>query len=126
MPGREIAALLGMLGAVFVILALAWVFTRYVAARGLQAGRFSGGRDGKIELVEKLPLGRDQFLVLARTGESFLLLGVTQGSITLLRSFTKEEAENWKNANNMNPPIQNGGTMPFREALKQVLNQRRK
>ena len=67
-----LASFLWMLVCVVLIIGLAYWFTKYVAGRGA-LGAFSGGR--RMEVLDRLPLGRDQNLILARVGERYLLLG---------------------------------------------------
>ena len=67
------------------ILLLAYWFTRRVAGQ-LTAKRGAGGR---MEVLEQLPLGRDQKLVLARVGQKLYLLGVSPAGVSCLRTFTE-------------------------------------
>jgi len=70
MTWAEIGTLFGMLTAVVVILLLAWLFTRYLAGRTPGAMRFSRNRDGRLQLLERMPLGREQYLAVVRAGET--------------------------------------------------------
>ena len=45
-----------------------------------------------MEVLDQMPLGRDQRLVVARVGRTVCLLGVSSGGITCLRGLTEEEA----------------------------------
>ena len=125
MPWAEIGTLLGMLAAVVVILLLAWLFTRYLAGRAPGTMRFSRSREGQLELLERLPLGREQYLAAVRTGDTILLLGVTGSQITLLRELSAEEASAW--TEHTAPPCGETGTpMPVQDALWEVWKQRKK
>ncbi len=88
-----LGSFLWMLVCVVLIIGLAYWFTRYVAGRGA-LGAFSGGR--RMEVLDRMPLGRDQSVVLARVGERYLLLGAGTAGITLLAELTEEEAAAWK------------------------------
>lgn len=104
------------------ILVLAYWFTRNVAGR-LAVKHRVGGR---MEVLDQMPLGRDQRLVLARVGETLYLLGVSSGGVSCLRVFTKEEAESWLAPGSGQDPGQSSGQgLPFREALRKVLEQRK-
>lgn len=74
------------------VLVLAYWFTRRVAGRLAVGGKMAGSR---MEVLDQMPLGRDQRLVVARVGRTVSLLGVSPGGITCLRVLTEEEAEEW-------------------------------
>ena len=105
------------------ILLLAYWFTRRVAGQ-LTAKRGAGGR---MEVLEQLPLGRDQKLVLARVGQQLYLLGVSPAGVSCLRTFTEDEAEPWLASEPQPGEEESAGQgLPFREALRRVLEQRSK
>lgn len=110
-----LTSFLWMLVCVVLIIGLAYWFTRYVAGRGA-LGAFSGER--RMEVLDRLPLGRDQSVILARVGVRYLLLGAGTAGVTLLAELTEEEAA-WK------PPETAGGEKPgFKEALFSMMKQR--
>ena len=88
-----LGSFLWMLVCVVLIIGLAYWFTRYVAGRGALSA-FSGPR--RMEVLDRLPLGRDQSVVLARVGERYLLLGAGTAGVTLLAELTREEGEEWE------------------------------
>ena len=111
-----LASFLWMLVCVVLIIGLAYWFTKYVAGRGA-LGAFSGGR--RMEVLDRLPLGRDQNLILARVGERYLLLGAGTAGVTLLAELTGEEAAAWK------PPETAEGERPgFKEAFLTMMKQK--
>ena len=111
-----LASFLWMLVCVVLIMGLAYWFTKYVAGRGA-LGAFSGGR--RMEVLDRMPLGRDQSLILARVGERYLLLGAGTAGVTLLAELTEEEAVVWK------PPETAAGEKPgFKEAFLTIMKQR--
>lgn len=121
MPLAEIGTLLGMVAAVAAVLALAWVATRCLAGR-LPAGTTAAPMGtGRLRLVERLPLGREEYLAVVRADERLLLLGVCSGQITLLKELTGEEAARWTAAD-----ARSAGAPSFREALHQVLQKKTK
>ena len=112
----NLASFLWMLVCVVLIIGLAFWFTRFVAGRGA-LGAFSGGR--RMEILDRLPLGRDQSVVLARVGERYLLLGAGTAGVTLLAELTGEEAAAWK------PPETAEGEKPgFKEAFLTMMKQK--
>ena len=111
-----LASFLWMLVCVVLIIGLAYWFTKYVAGRGA-LGAFSGGR--RMEVLDRLPLGRDQSVVLAGVGARYLLLGAGTAGVTLLAELTGEEAAAWK------PPEAEAGEKPgFKEAFLTIMKQR--
>ena len=112
-----LASLLWMLVCVVLIIGLAYWFTKYVAGRG-GFGVFQAGR--QMEVLDQLPLGRDQRVVLARAGGRYLLLGATPAGITLLAELTEEEAAAWKRES----PQAAEGKPGFKEAFTAALKQR--
>lgn len=111
-----LGSFLWMLVCVVLIIGLAYWFTRYVAGRGA-LGAFAGGR--RMEVLDRLPLGRDQSVVLARVGERYLLLGAGTAGVTLLAELTGEEAAAWRT-----PEAAEGEKPGFKEAFLTVMKQR--
>jgi len=85
--------LIGMLAAVVAILVLAYVATRWIATRGVGGRAAAMGADFCV--LRQISLGRAERLLLVRLGENCLLLGVTAGSISLLKELDAEEADEW-------------------------------
>ena len=85
---RPVLSVLALLAVILLVLAGAYLFTRW-AGRGLVLSTGGGGR-GRLQAVERLSLGRDQSLVVVRTGTRFLLLGCTPAGISLLRERSEE------------------------------------
>lgn len=123
MTWDEIATLMGMLLAVALVLLLAYGFTRFLAGRGTLLSHGGGSRSGNLRVLDRLPLGREQYVALVQMGERRMLLGVTPAQITLLRELNQEEAALW------DEPQFSGGTpgtaMRFQDALREVLKQKK-
>ncbi|MEY8387117.1 flagellar biosynthetic protein FliO [Oscillospiraceae bacterium 38-13] len=110
-----LVSLLWLILCVVMIAGLAYWYTRFVAGRtGL--GVPAAGR--QMEVLDQLPLGRDQSVILARAGERYLLLGATPAGISLLAELTPEEAATWKQ------PRTAGEKMGFKEAFLTVMKQK--
>lgn len=112
-----LASFLWMTVCVVLIIGLAYWFTRFMAGRGA-FGSFQGGR--QMEVLDRLPLGRDQSVILARVGERYLLLGVGTAGVTLLTELSAEEAASWKTAQ---PPE---GNPSFKEAFMAIVKKKRR
>jgi flagellar protein FliO/FliZ len=117
---KEIGSVLWALLVTCLVLFLAYWFTRHVV------GRLSIGRTFQrhMTVLEKVSLGRDQRLVLAQVGDTLYLLGVTPGGISCLRVLSEEEAAPWRRPEE--PPTAPMGRTSFREALRKVLEQRKR
>lgn len=112
-----LASFLWLAVCVVLIVGLAYWFTKYVAGRGA-FGALQNGR--RMEVLDRLPLGRDQSVVLARVGERYLLLGAGSAGVTLLAELSPEEAASWK------PPQAAEGAMSFKEAFAAMMKQKRR
>lgn len=121
MPGSELLSLLWMLLCVAAIIGLAYWFTKSVVGRaGLGLGRAAPG--GRIQVLARVTLGKDQQLLLVRAAERYFLLGATAAGIATLVEFTAEEAAAWRDEDNAPPE----GPPSFKEALQKVVEQRKK
>ena len=116
---QDILGLLWALAAVVVVLVLAYLFTKHVGGRLLLGSRYRGRH---IAVLEQAAVGRDQRLLLVQVGERIYLLGATPGGITCLKELDPEQTAGWVGEDD--PPT--GEKMEFREALRRVLEQRKK
>lgn len=105
--------LLWMLVAVVVVLALAYLATRWISTRGI--GSIMGaGSGGGFCVLRQIVVGRGERLLLVRLGERCLLLGVTAGGISLLKELEPEEAEGW-----LRPGQEQNGPPSFLDVLRE-------
>ena len=72
----------GLLVSVLLVLAVAWLFTRW-AGKNLGGGFAGLGGSGRIEVLDRTNLDRDRSILLVRAGRRYLLLGSTPGGVTL-------------------------------------------
>ena len=107
---------LWMLVCVVLIIGLAYWFTKYMAGRGA-LGAFSAGR--RMEVLDRLPLGRDQSLLLVRAGGRHLLLGVGTAGVSLLAELTEEEAAAWRR-----PETEDEMRPGFKDAFLTIMKQK--
>lgn len=118
-----------LLWALFVtclILALAYWFTRHVvgtmAGGKLTRGKLARGR--RITVLEQVPVGKDQRLLLVRVGEQLYLFGAAPGGFTNLGEVPQELLDEDQNTTGSNST----GTLSenFAQALRRVLEQRKR
>lgn len=114
--------LLQLLFIVALILLLAYLFTKYVAGRGLLGG-LSAGRDEDLKILAQLATGKDQRLLLVKAGGRYFLIGSAPSGISNIAEFTEEEAKVW--TDKADPPEGGQNNPSFRESLQTVLRQRR-
>jgi len=116
----NILSLMWLLICVLAVIALAYLFTRYVAGKG---GSFPGSGSGsdQFKVLGRLSLGREQSLVLVQAGERYLLLGAAPSGVTLVAELTQEEAQ----ALYPRPSPDQPAPPSFGEALRTVLKQRK-
>jgi|LSQX01.2.fsa_nt_gb flagellar biogenesis protein FliO len=84
---QEYAPIFQMIGFLILIIICTYLVIRY----GLRA-LYPGVSRGAIRVLERVPLDHRQgsSLVLARVGESVLLIGVAQGRVSLLKEIDPE------------------------------------
>ena len=116
----EILELVWALAAICAVLLLSYWFTRYVVAGRAAAGRLKGRH---VTVLEEIQVGKDQKLLLVQAGEQICLLGAAPGGITCLRTLNREEMGQWEQEG---APEGACRRISFQEALKSVLQQRRK
>ena len=113
MPVDQILSVLWVLVCTVAVLALCYYVTRRLT-RLPTFGRYAGGipREGRLEVLSRVPLGKDQFLVV---------LGCAAVSISLLTELTEEEAAVWTaHREEKNHAEQKS----FRDAMSELLKQK--
>ena len=120
MPLEQILSVFVLLAVTLLVLAAAWLFTRWAGNHlgGGLPGTMSGC--GKIEILDRVSLSRDHALLVVRAGERYLLLGSTPSELSLISELSQEEGENWK------PPAatKQPGSLPDFRALMQRLKEK--
>lgn len=91
----EVLSVLGLLAVVLLVLAGAYLFTRW-AGQNLGGGLLSARSGSRLQVLDRAAVGRDQNLLVVRAGQRYLLLGSTPAGLTLLAELTREEGENWE------------------------------
>lgn len=84
--GSIIRTVVGLAIVIAVIYGLAWLVRHLKADKKNQASGFG------IEQVASLPLGTGKSVALVRVGTELHLLGISEQSVTTIRSFTEDEA----------------------------------
>ena len=90
----QILSVLGLLAVVLLVLVGAYFFTRW-AGQNMGGGLFAASRAGRIRVLDRAAIGRDQALLVVKAGQRYLLLGSTPAGLSLLVELTREEGENW-------------------------------
>ncbi len=93
----EVLSLLGILLVLLLVLGGCYLFTRW-------AGVGLGGRLGLTPSGGRLPVGRDQALLVVEAANRHFLLGSSPSGLSLLAELTEEEAALWTS-----PPPPGGG-----------------
>lgn len=122
MPGEAFLSVLWVLICTVAVLALCYYVTRRLN-RLPAFSCYAGGipREGRLEVLSRVPLGKDQSLVVAAVGKRCLLLGCAAGSVSLLTELTEEEAAAWTTRRE-----EKGSTekTSFRDAMSELLKQK--
>ena len=102
--GTAVTGLIGMVIALAVVLGLAYVCLRFLRQwqdRGL--GKREGEPDRQLRFVRALAVGQRERLMLVEAEGELMLIGVSGGSVTLLR--------NWGDPATPTPPQPDGGRL---------------
>ena len=92
---QEVLSLLGILAVILLVLGGSYLFTRWAGVR-LGGGLFPQGGSGRMRLLDRLPLGKDQQLLVAQVGRRCFLLASSPAGLTLLAELSAEEGEQWR------------------------------
>ena len=122
MPVEEILSVLWVLVCTVAVLALCYYVTRRLT-RLPALSRYAGGipQEGRLEVLARVPLGKDQSLVVAAVGKRCFLLGCAAGSISLLTELTEEEAAAWTARREEKNSTEQRS---FRDAMSELLKQK--
>jgi len=91
----QILSVFGMLAVILLVLAGAYFFTRW-AGQGMGGGLFVRRDGGRLQVLDRAAVGRDQALLVVKAGQRYLLLGSSPAGLTLLAELTREEGESWE------------------------------
>lgn len=111
-------SLIGMCLCVAVILYLAYWFTRRIAVGNFGGNITSGGH---MRIYDRLPLGQNKAVVVARVGLRWLVLGVSDEQITLLTELSEEESRIWRQAKQVSSET---AAPKFSEVISDVLRKK--
>ena len=119
MIGKDLLSLLGILMVLLLVLAGCYFFTRW-AGTGLSGKFFAPGARRRMKVLERLPVGKDQALLVVQLAERYFLLGSSPSGFSLLAELTEEESALWSEAE---PPsgVETGRSPPdFQEFLRRL------
>ena len=91
----EVLSLLGMLAAILVVLVGAYVFTRWAAKGGLLAPLGTSSGSGRLQVLDRVSIGKDQWMLVVRAGDRYFLLGSSPSGLSMLCELTPEEGALW-------------------------------
>ncbi len=91
----DVLSLLGALLVIVLVLGGSYLFTRW-AGTHLGSGPLSRAGGGRMRVLDRVSLGRDQQLLVVQAGRRYLLLGCSSDRLTLLTELTAEEGAEWQ------------------------------
>ena len=107
-----LGSLAWMLLCIVVVLALAYLFTRYGLGRWKSGGMAGSAGNGQgIRVLARTALGRESQVLVVEAGGRYFLLGATGTQISCLAELTAEEAEAFKEGPE-GQPVQNVPDLP--------------
>ncbi|MDE7244909.1 MAG: flagellar biosynthetic protein FliO [Oscillospiraceae bacterium] len=111
---RDLLSFLGILLALALVLLGSYLVTRW-AGTGL-GGRTGASGGGHVRVLERVPVSRDQALIVVQAAGRYFLLGSSPSGFSLLAELTEEEGGLWKNPSSGGPP--QGEKADFRAILR--------
>lgn len=100
---KDILSLLGILLVLLLVLCGCYLFTRW-AGTGLSGRLVISAGQRRLKVLERLPVGKDQALLVIQLANRHFLLGSSPSGLSLLAELTEEEAALWTS-----PPPPGGG-----------------
>ena len=101
-----------------LVLAGCYLVTRW-AGSGLSVRLGLSGGGGRLRILDRLPMGRDQVILVVQAADRFLILGSSPSGCSLLCELTEEEGAQW-----LSPPPSDGtaekAAPDFREMLRRL------
>ena len=113
----QVLSVIGLLAVIVLVLVGAYCFTRW-AGPNLGGNLFAAGKGGRLQVLDRAVIGRDQALLVVKAGQRYLLLGCTPSGLTLLAELRQEEGEIW------DPPVSAEGPEEKRSLDFRALMQR--
>ena len=99
---KEILSLVGILAVLLLVLCGCWLFTRW-AGTGLAGGLVLPAGQRQLKVLERLPVGKDQALLVIQLANRYFLLGSSPSGFSLLAELTEEEGALWTSASDDRP-----------------------
>jgi flagellar biogenesis protein FliO len=122
MPPLDLLSLVGALVVIMLVLAGAYVFTRW-AGTHLAGGPIAGVAGKRLKVLDRAALGKDQLLLMVQAGERYFLLGSTPAGVTLLAELSREEGEGWISP--LSPDGAGVGKLPDFQSILQRLREKK-
>jgi len=112
----DLLSMLGILLVLLLVLGACYVVTRW-AGTGL-SGRFGAAPAGRqMRILERLPVGRDQALLVVQAAGRYFVIGSSPSGFSLLAELTEEEGALWASPPPSDAP--SGAKPPdFRDMLR--------
>ena len=101
--------------AVGIVLYLSYLFSRYLA---VGAARINKSKN--IKIIDRVVLGQERMLLITKIGEKYYLIGSSAQSIQILTELDRKDVIDHSYPENIS------GSIPFKNALKEVLSKKEK
>lgn len=119
---KDILSLLGVLAVLLLVLGGCWLFTRW-AGTGLTGGAFMPAGQRQMKVLERLPVGKDQALLVIQLADRYFLISSSPSGSSLLAELTEEEGALWNS-----PPASDGrpgrGPLDFQDWMRKFREKR--
>ena len=113
---QDLLSVLGILLALAMVLLGSYFVTRW-AGTGLYGRIGAAGGGQHLRVLERLPLGRDQAIIVVQAAGRYFLLGSSPSGFSLLAELTEEEGGRWESPPSSGGPPK-GEKADFRAILR--------
>jgi flagellar biogenesis protein FliO len=85
---QELLKMLAILAAIALVFFLSWFVTRAVAVNGS-----FNGKAKYFTVIEKFPVAKDSYIMLIKSFDKLLLVGMNAGGMTVLKEFDADSVD---------------------------------
>ncbi len=116
---ENIISLLSTLIIIALILALAYLSTRFIASKSVFLG--SGYKTRRIKIQEQITTGKDQKLMLVQMGQTIYFIASGPNGAVCIDKVSEQEAQLWQEEDEQKLAVQEN--LSFSDSLKKAAEQ---
>ena len=119
-----------MLGGIFtaivtLVIVVLILYGAFWATKFIGQGYAATGSSGNMNIVEQITVGRDRSIAVIKAGESFYLVGITPGSISLISEIKEEDQMTFEKSFYKSKSEINIVKPPFKDVFEKMKNRKK-